>query len=96
MAKVGVLLLNLGGPERIQDVGPFLYNPLPGIASRPDLPRVLARRVDVLSSELGLDRERLIAWGVVTAVLSACWSVEDEGAGWQKVLVCGEVLAGLR
>jgi ferrochelatase len=26
MAKVGVLLLNLGGPERIQDVGPFLYN----------------------------------------------------------------------
>ena len=26
MAKVGVVLLNLGGPERIQDVGPFLYN----------------------------------------------------------------------
>ena len=26
MARVGVVLLNLGGPERIQDVGPFLYN----------------------------------------------------------------------
>ena len=26
MARVGVLLLNLGGPERIKDVGPFLYN----------------------------------------------------------------------
>jgi hypothetical protein len=26
MARVGVLLLNLGGPERIQDVGPCLYN----------------------------------------------------------------------
>ncbi|MEB3332892.1 MAG: ferrochelatase [Synechococcaceae cyanobacterium] len=26
MARIGVLLLNLGGPERIQDVGPFLYN----------------------------------------------------------------------
>ncbi|QEY31370.1 ferrochelatase [Synechococcus sp. RSCCF101] len=26
MASVGVVLLNLGGPERIQDVGPFLYN----------------------------------------------------------------------
>jgi ferrochelatase len=25
-ARVGVVLLNLGGPERIQDVGPFLYN----------------------------------------------------------------------
>jgi len=26
MGRVGVVLLNLGGPERIQDVGPFLYN----------------------------------------------------------------------
>ena len=26
MEKVGVLLMNLGGPERIKDVGPFLYN----------------------------------------------------------------------
>jgi Ferrochelatase len=25
-AKVGVLLLNLGGPERAEDVAPFLYN----------------------------------------------------------------------
>ncbi|MCP9800339.1 ferrochelatase [Synechococcus sp. RedBA-s] len=25
-AKVGVVLLNLGGPERIEDVAPFLYN----------------------------------------------------------------------
>ncbi len=26
MNRVGILLMNLGGPERIQDVGPFLYN----------------------------------------------------------------------
>ena len=26
MSRVGILLLNLGGPERIEDVGPFLYN----------------------------------------------------------------------
>ena len=26
MDKIGVLLMNLGGPERINDVGPFLYN----------------------------------------------------------------------
>ncbi len=26
MARVGILLMNLGGPERIEDVGPFLYN----------------------------------------------------------------------
>ena len=26
MEKIGILLMNLGGPERITDVGPFLYN----------------------------------------------------------------------
>ncbi|MGB8700784.1 MAG: ferrochelatase, partial [Thermosynechococcaceae cyanobacterium] len=26
MGRVGVLLLNLGGPEQLSDVGPFLYN----------------------------------------------------------------------
>jgi len=26
LSRVGIVLLNLGGPERIQDVGPFLYN----------------------------------------------------------------------
>jgi protoporphyrin/coproporphyrin ferrochelatase len=26
MGRVGVLLLNLGGPEKLEDVGPFLYN----------------------------------------------------------------------
>ena len=26
MSRVGVLLLNLGGPEQIEDVRPFLYN----------------------------------------------------------------------
>ena len=26
MSRIGIVLLNLGGPERSQDVGPFLYN----------------------------------------------------------------------
>lgn len=26
MGRVGVLLLNLGGPEQLEDVRPFLYN----------------------------------------------------------------------
>jgi len=82
--------------EAAYEVGTFLYNPLPGIVSWPNLRQLLARRVDVLAAELGLDRGRLIAWGIVTAVLSACWSVEDEGYGWEPVLVCAEELAGMR
>ena len=36
MPRVGVLLLNLGGPERIKDVGPFLYN----LFSDPEIIRI--------------------------------------------------------
>ncbi len=36
MARVGILLMNLGGPERIKDVGPFLYN----LFSDPEIIRI--------------------------------------------------------
>jgi streptomycin 6-kinase len=82
--------------EPAYEVGTFLYNPLPQVASWPELPKVLGQRVDLLSAELGFERERILAWGIATAVLSACWSVEDEAHGWEPVLVCAEALAGLR
>ncbi len=28
MGRVGVLLLNLGGPDKLEDVEPFLYQPI--------------------------------------------------------------------
>ena len=39
MDKIGVLLMNLGGPERITDVGPFLYN----LFSDPEIIRLPVR-----------------------------------------------------
>ena len=36
MGRVGVLLLNLGGPERLEDVGPFLFN----LFSDPEIIRI--------------------------------------------------------
>ncbi|TYG46943.1 hypothetical protein ES288_D11G297100v1 [Gossypium darwinii] len=48
--KIGVLLLNLGGPETLKDVQPFLYNlfvdPLPGLFKL--LQRPLAKLISVL------------------------------------------------
>ncbi|WP_320667316.1 ferrochelatase [Prochlorococcus sp. MIT 1307] len=49
MARVGILLMNLGGPERIQDVGPFLYN----LFSDPEIIRL---PISVLQKPL--------AWGI--------------------------------
>jgi streptomycin 6-kinase len=73
------------------EAGPFLLNP-----SEVELtPGVLARRLDVLAEELGYDRARLREWGIAHAVLSAIWSAEDEGHGWEGAVAVGEALAAL-
>jgi ferrochelatase len=67
MAKVGVVLLNLGGPERIQDVAPFLYNLFsdPEIIRLPipALQRPLAWLVSTLRSGKSQDAYRSIGGG---------------------------------
>ena len=77
--------------EPAWDLGAFLYNPL-DLYHRPDLPRLLRRRVDMLCEQLELDRQRLIGWGIAQAVLSAWWSYEShEEPDW--TLRVGQVLA---
>jgi streptomycin 6-kinase len=59
------------------DAGAWLYNP-PRLAAE----RVVAlvpRRVEQLADGLGLDVDRVVAWGFVKAVLSAVWTALDTG-----------------
>ena len=67
MARVGVLLLNLGGPERIQDVGPFLYNLFadPEIIRPPNpaLQKPLAWLISTLRSSKSQEAYRSIGGG---------------------------------
>ena len=67
----------VGEPE--YELGAMLRNP----ADRPGLftdQATIARRVDRLTSELRLDRQRIVGWGFAQAVLSAIWDFEDGGA----------------
>jgi streptomycin 6-kinase len=82
--------------EPAYEVGALLRNPMPEILSMPQPARILARRVDQLAEALGFDRARLIGWGVAQAVLSAWWSFEDHGHGWEPAIAVAEYLAGLR
>lgn len=77
------------------DVGPFLMNPTPEVASRTDLARLLERRVAVFSQELGLDEPVVAAWGVAHAVLSAWWTLESHGEGWEPAIACASALRPL-
>ena len=58
------------------EVGAALRNP----NERPEYfadRAIVARRVDVFASALGLDAERIVAWAFAQAVLSAIWDLED-------------------
>jgi streptomycin 6-kinase len=51
------------------DIAAFMRNPSPRSAAVH-----ASRRLDILSSELGLDRQRTRDWCFAEAVLNACWS----------------------
>ncbi|PEJ54544.1 hydrogenase expression protein HypB [Bacillus sp. AFS002410] len=61
--------------EREYDLIQFLLNNLEG----KDISTTLEKRIELLVSELNLNKERLLHWGYSHAVLSTCWSLEDEG-----------------
>jgi streptomycin 6-kinase len=82
--------------EPAYETAALLHNPRPGLLDMPNPRRVLARRIDQLSEELGFDRERIHAWGFAQCVLSAVWSLDDHGAGWEFAITCAELLAGIK
>lgn len=75
------------------EVGAFLRNPAPEIASHPALEARLARRVAILSEMLNMSPGDIAAWGTAHAVLAAWWSLEDHGDGHQAAMTCARVLA---
>ncbi|MFQ5575822.1 MAG: aminoglycoside phosphotransferase family protein [Anaerolineae bacterium] len=78
--------------EPAYEAGALLRNPLPQLLVQPEPGRILTRRATQLAEMLGLDRERLIAWGMAQAVLSAWWSFEDHGHGWEGAIAVAQLL----
>ncbi len=81
--------------EPAYEVGALLRNMAPHLLAqtnrRSHLRRIVARRVDILADELGFDRERLLGWGLAQAILSAWWSIEDHGQGWEWAVHCAKL-----
>lgn len=67
------------------EFGALTYNPV-GIQRHPDFAAIIRQRVMVWSETTGLPWETVRAWGYVAAMLSACWSAEDLGEGWQNAM----------
>ena len=81
--------------EAAYDTAALLHNPVVTLDA-PDPKRLLERRLDVLSGELGLDRARVHAWGLAQAVLAAYWGLEDGGRVWGEALDFARLLAEIR
>jgi streptomycin 6-kinase len=79
--------------EPAYEVGALLRNPLPQLLRSGSARRTLARRVDLLAERLSVDRARLLGWGLAQAVLSAWWTIEDHGTGWEPAIAVAEILS---
>jgi len=81
--------------EREFDAGPMMWNPWGRVQGWPDLRSVLGRRLDILQETLGFDRQRLLGWCFIEAVLSMAWDIEDGSPEWDHCLPIAEALEGL-
>ncbi|MFB3160963.1 aminoglycoside phosphotransferase family protein [Neobacillus sp. 179-J 1A1 HS] len=66
------------------DVVSFLVNQL---VTKADPKSILKLRVDTISDQLGLDRQRLLKASIALGTLYACWGVEDL-ADWETTYQC--------
>jgi streptomycin 6-kinase len=80
--------------EPAYETGAFLRN-IPLRSYEGQAKKQLARAVDQFTEQLALDRQRIVKWGIAQAVLSAWWSFEDHGEGWEPDLLLAELLEAL-
>ncbi len=85
--------------EPAYETGALLRNQLSVVFEGPQPVRIMARRVEQLAGELGLDRSRVRGWGLAQSVLSMWWSIEDFGHLVDydmETLACAELLAAIK
>jgi streptomycin 6-kinase len=81
--------------EPVFDTAILLHDPPRRILAQPSPRAFLRRRVDQIVDRTSFPRDRVAGWGIAYAVLSALWSAEDGGSGWEGALACAEVLETL-
>jgi streptomycin 6-kinase len=76
------------------EVGPLLINPWGDLLNGKEYRRMTKRRIDILHERLGFERERILEWGLAHAILSAWWSIEENG-DWRYAAQFAEMIAEL-
>lgn len=74
------------------EVGTYLNNHWEELYPGRDMRSTLSLRADLFSAALGLDRDRVVGWGIAFCVLSAVWSAENGGTEWRDAIRVAETL----
>lgn len=78
--------------EPAYETGAWFRNPYPQLLTWPNAKQVIARRITQFSAALDVDRDRIRGWSLYQAVLSAWWSFEDSGQGWEYGIAVAELM----
>jgi streptomycin 6-kinase len=81
--------------EPAYDTAALLHNPA-GLLDTAHPSKALERRIDLLAERLGLDRDRVLGWGISQAVLAAYWGWEESGRVWEEALRFADLLSEIR
>ena len=79
------------GPKE-RETAPMLMNPKGFILKHTNPKTLLRRRIAILSDVLGLEKDKIVAWGFAQTVLSAIWTLEDHSRVDEERLRIAEIL----
>jgi streptomycin 6-kinase len=74
----------------------MLRNPYSRVEQSTNMYQLLTGRIIILSEELEIEPDRIRNWGFAQTVLSAIWSIEDHGIGWEFPMAVAAVLKSIR
>lgn len=79
------------GPKE-RETAPILMNPKGFILKNANPKALLRRRIAILSNVLGLEKEKITAWGFAQTVLSIIWTLEDHNRVDEERLAIANIL----
>ena len=65
----------MGDP--VYETNCFIRNPLPELIDYCSIDEILKSRLTIFHENLGFDKQRMLDWGYVQSVVSACWMIEN-------------------
>jgi streptomycin 6-kinase len=78
--------------EREYEITAFMRNPGQQLLTAMDTKQVLLRRLDQIAEHTSFERERILLWSIVNAVLVAWWCIEDKILGKDYLLNYAQIL----